>query len=165
MIEFLMPSLGADMEAGTLVEGRKKPGDTVKRGDIIAEVETQKGLIEIEVFDEGVIGELLIKEGAKIPVGTVMALINPSGTVLETKETTTQKTAIAIQPTEEKIIKKRSLSSKGFRLSEASCKTLRLNCSQEISRFRKWVGSTLKLMFLSCFEALRLLRIKFSSSV
>ena len=106
MIEFLMPSLGADMEAGTLVEWRKKPGDTVKRGDIIAEVETQKGLIEIEVFDEGIIGELLIKEGAKIPVGTVMALINPSGNVLETKETTTQKTAIAIQPTEEKIIEK-----------------------------------------------------------
>jgi pyruvate dehydrogenase E2 component (dihydrolipoamide acetyltransferase) len=106
MIEFLMPSLGADMEAGTLIEWRKKPGDTVKRGDIIAEVETQKGLIEIEVFDEGIIGELLIKEGAKIPVGTVMALINPSGTALETKETTTQKTAIAIQPTEEKIIEK-----------------------------------------------------------
>ena len=106
MIEFLMPSLGADMEAGTLVEWRKNPGDTVKRGDIIAEVETQKGLIEIEVFDEGVIGELLIKEGAKIPVGTVMALINPSGAKLERKEITTQKTAIAIQPTEEKTIEK-----------------------------------------------------------
>ena len=106
MIEFLMPSLGADMEAGTLVEWRKKPGDTVKRGDIIAEVETQKGLIEIEVFDEGIIGELLIKEGAKIPVGTVMALINPSGNVLKKKEITPEQTAIAIQPTEEKTIEK-----------------------------------------------------------
>jgi pyruvate dehydrogenase E2 component (dihydrolipoamide acetyltransferase) len=106
MIEFLMPSLGADMEAGTLVEWRKKPGDTVKRGDIIAEVETQKGLIEIEVFDEGIIGELLIKEGAKIPVGTVMALINPSGNELKKKEITPEQTAIAIQPTEEKIIEK-----------------------------------------------------------
>jgi pyruvate dehydrogenase E2 component (dihydrolipoamide acetyltransferase) len=101
-----MPSLGADMEAGTLVEWRKKPGDTVKRGDIIAEVETQKGLIEIEVFDEGIIGELLIKEGAKIPVGTVMALINPSGNELKKKEITPEQTAIAIQPTEEKIIEK-----------------------------------------------------------
>ena len=106
MIEFLMPSLGADMEAGTLVEWRKRPGDSVKRGDIIADVETQKGLIEIEVFDEGVIGELLIKEGTKVPVGTVMATINPSTSILETKETTTQKTVIAIQPTEEKTIKK-----------------------------------------------------------
>jgi pyruvate dehydrogenase E2 component (dihydrolipoamide acetyltransferase) len=106
MIEFQMPSLGADMEAGTLVEWRKKPRDAVKRGDIIAEVETQKGLIEIEVFDEGVISELLIKEGAKVPVGTIMALINPSGSTLETKEKTPKKTAIKIQPTEEKIIEK-----------------------------------------------------------
>ena len=106
MIDFLMPSLGADMEAGTLVEWRKRPGDFVKRGDIIADVETQKGLIEIEVFDEGVIGELLIKEGTKVPVGTLMATINPSKSILETKETTTKKTVIAIQPTEEKTIKK-----------------------------------------------------------
>lgn len=107
MIEFQMPSLGADMEAGTLVEWRKKPGDIVKRGDIIAEVETQKGLIEIEVFDEGVISDLLIKEGTKVPVGTLMALINPSEITLETKkETIPEKPVVKIQPTEEKIIEK-----------------------------------------------------------
>ncbi|WP_218043829.1 E3 binding domain-containing protein [Flavobacterium gawalongense] len=83
----------------------KKPGDTVKRGDIIAEVETQKGLIEIEVFDEGTIGELLIKEGTKVPVGTVMALINPTGVTLETKEEKIpEKESIPLQPIEEKII-------------------------------------------------------------
>lgn len=104
MIEFQMPSLGADMEAGTLIEWKKKPGDTVQRGDIIAEVETQKGLIEIEVFDEGTIGELLIQEGTKVPVGTVMALIHPGGAALETKKekATTQK-PIVLQPIEEKI--------------------------------------------------------------
>ena len=79
MIEFNMPSLGADMEDGTLVEWRVKPGDRVKRGDIVADVDTQKGLIEIEVFDEGKIHQLIIKEGEKIPVGTVMALIIPEG--------------------------------------------------------------------------------------
>ena len=78
MIEFQMPSLGADMEDGILIEWKKKPGDVVKRGDIIAEVDTQKGLIEIEVFDEGTIAELLIQEGTKVPVGTKMALIQPS---------------------------------------------------------------------------------------
>ena len=103
MIEFQMPSLGADMEAGTLIEWRKKPGESVKRGDIIAEVETQKGLIEIEVFDEGVIEELLIKEGTKVPVGTIMAKINPIAKTLETKEITPK-----IQPTEEKTIEKPS---------------------------------------------------------
>lgn len=75
MIEFKMPSLGADMEDGTLLEWRVKPGDSVQRGDIIAEVDTQKGLIEIEVFDEGIIKELMIQENQKVPVGTTMALI------------------------------------------------------------------------------------------
>ena len=79
MTEFKMPSLGADMEAGTLREWLVKEGDVVKRGDIIAEVETQKGIIEIEVFDEGTIEKLLIKEDEKVPVGTPMAIINPSG--------------------------------------------------------------------------------------
>lgn len=80
MIEFIMPSLGSDMEAGTLVEWRIKPGDKVKRGDIIAEVDTQKGLIEIEVFNEGKIQKLLIREGEKVPVGTLMALIDDEKT-------------------------------------------------------------------------------------
>jgi pyruvate dehydrogenase E2 component (dihydrolipoamide acetyltransferase) len=104
MIEFKMPSLGADMEHGTLVEWKKKPGDIVKRGDIIAEVDTQKGLIEIEVFEEGTIQELLINEGTKIPVGTLMATINPSETTLETKKEKSIQKQIEIQPTEEKQI-------------------------------------------------------------
>jgi pyruvate dehydrogenase E2 component (dihydrolipoamide acetyltransferase) len=78
MIEFRMPSLGADMEDGTLVEWRLKSGDAVKHGDIIADVDTQKGLIEIEIFDEGTIDQLIIKEGEKVPVGTVMATIIPA---------------------------------------------------------------------------------------
>lgn len=77
MIEFKMPSLGADMETGTLVKWNVKPGDTVKRGDIIAEVDTQKGLIEIEVFDSGVIDKLVVKENEKVPVGIVLAMIKP----------------------------------------------------------------------------------------
>ena len=83
MTEFLMPSLGADMEAGTLVEWRKKPGDLLKPGDIIAEVETQKGLIEIEVFEAGILDNYLITEGDKVPVGTSMATIRPEGTAAE----------------------------------------------------------------------------------
>ena len=75
MIEFRMPSLGADMEAGTLVEWLKKPGDLLKRGDIVAVVETQKGAIEIEVFNEGVLDEILTDIGEKVPVGRVIATI------------------------------------------------------------------------------------------
>lgn len=75
MSEFRMPSLGADMEAGTLVEWVKHTGDTVKRGDIIAVVDTQKGAIEIEVFEDGVIDKTVVEPGQKVPVGTVLAII------------------------------------------------------------------------------------------
>ena len=73
MGEFRMPSLGADMEAGKLVEWLVKPGAPVKRGDIIAVVETQKGAIEIEVFDDGVFERPLVEIGATVPVGTPLA--------------------------------------------------------------------------------------------
>lgn len=70
-----MPTLGADMEAGTLVEWLKHPGDAVKRGDIIAVVDTQKGAIEIEVFEDGVIDRVQVEPGQKVPVDTVLAMI------------------------------------------------------------------------------------------
>lgn len=70
-----MPSLGADMEAGTLVEWLVKPGDRVKRGDVVAVVETEKAAIEIEVFTDGVVEELLVPDGQRVPVGTVLALV------------------------------------------------------------------------------------------
>lgn len=79
MIEFRMPSLGADMDAGTLVEWLKKPGDPVKRGDIIAVVETQKGAIEIEVFNDGVLYEQLTKPGQRVPIGHLLATIRGIG--------------------------------------------------------------------------------------
>jgi pyruvate dehydrogenase E2 component (dihydrolipoamide acetyltransferase) len=75
MIEFKMPSLGADMEAGTLVAWQKKPGDPIHRGDLVAEVETDKGIIEIEAFATGVLEKVLVPVGEKVPVGTVLALI------------------------------------------------------------------------------------------
>jgi len=70
-----MPSLGADMEAGTLVEWLIKPGDPVKRGDIVAVVETQKGAIEIENFEPGTVERILVEIGTKVPVGTPLAII------------------------------------------------------------------------------------------
>jgi pyruvate dehydrogenase E2 component (dihydrolipoamide acetyltransferase) len=74
-----MPKLGADMAAGTLVAWQKKPGDAVKRGDIIAEVETDKGVIEVEVFTDGVIEKFLVDPGAEVPVGTPLATICEEG--------------------------------------------------------------------------------------
>ena len=71
-----MPALGADMEAGTLVEWLVKPGDRVKSGDVVAVVETQKGAIEVEIFLEGVVSNILVPVGARVPVGTVLAQID-----------------------------------------------------------------------------------------
>jgi pyruvate dehydrogenase E2 component (dihydrolipoamide acetyltransferase) len=79
MADFRMPSLGADMEAGTLVRWLKHPGDTVARGDIIAIVDTQKGAIEVEVFEDGVVAETLVEPGTEVPVGTVLARITRPG--------------------------------------------------------------------------------------
>jgi pyruvate dehydrogenase E2 component (dihydrolipoamide acetyltransferase) len=75
VVDFRMPSLGADMEAGTLVEWLIKPGDRVKRGDVVAVVETQKGAIEIEIFEAGKIEQLLVGLNTKVPVGTPLARI------------------------------------------------------------------------------------------
>ncbi len=79
MAEFVMPTLGADMDEGTLLAWRKKPGDQIKRGEIIAEVDTDKAAIEIEVFTSGILEKILVKPGDKVPVGTVMAIIREEG--------------------------------------------------------------------------------------
>ncbi len=76
MSEFKMPSLGADMDAGTLVEWKKKSGDPVKRGDIIAAVETAKGVIEIECFEDGILDQVFFQAGQEVPVGQVLATIS-----------------------------------------------------------------------------------------
>ena len=74
-----MPSLGADIETGTLIQWLVKPGDRIKRGDIVAVVETEKGAIEIEVFQNGILQSIVVQEGEKVPVGTTMALIAADG--------------------------------------------------------------------------------------
>ena len=74
-----MPSLGADMEAGTLAEWRVRPGDGVKRGDIVAVVDTEKAAIEVEIFEDGIVQAILVREGEKVLVGTVLAMIRNEG--------------------------------------------------------------------------------------
>jgi pyruvate dehydrogenase E2 component (dihydrolipoamide acetyltransferase) len=75
VVEFVMPILGADMTAGTLIAWRKRPGEVLKRGDVIAEVETDKGLIDVEVFASGTLEKILVEPGATVPTGTALALI------------------------------------------------------------------------------------------
>ena len=78
--DFRMPALGADMEKGTLLQWYVKPGDEVRRGQVIAEVDTAKSAIEIEVFENGVVDEIVVPVGAEVPVGTVLAHLRPAAT-------------------------------------------------------------------------------------
>ncbi len=76
---FLMPSLGADMKAGKLVEWLVKPGDRVRHGQVVAVVETQKGAIEVECFEDGTIERLNAALGQTLPVGAPLAHILAAG--------------------------------------------------------------------------------------
>jgi pyruvate dehydrogenase E2 component (dihydrolipoyllysine-residue acetyltransferase) len=79
MADYVMPSLGADMESATLTTWLVKPGDTVKRGDVVATVETTKGIMDIEIFDAGVIDTLVAAPGTEVAVGGLLATYKPSG--------------------------------------------------------------------------------------
>lgn len=79
MGEFRMPSLGADMEKGVLASWEVSPGDEIKRGDVIAVVETDKGAIDVECHETGTVRELLVEPGTEAAVGTALAVIDVPG--------------------------------------------------------------------------------------
>ncbi|HET7764207.1 MAG TPA: dihydrolipoamide acetyltransferase family protein [Burkholderiales bacterium] len=79
MIEFKLPSLGADMDQGKLVEWKVKPGDVVKRGQVVAVVDTSKAAVEVEIWHDGTMLEQLVPVGETVPVGTVLATLLAPG--------------------------------------------------------------------------------------
>ncbi len=79
MIEFKLPSLGADMDEGKLLEWKVKPGDPIKRGDVVAVVDTTKAAIDVESWIEGTVNELVVQPGTTVPVGTVLATLLAPG--------------------------------------------------------------------------------------
>ena len=70
-----MPSMGADMTEGTVVKWLKSEGDAVQRGDKIAEIETDKTVVEMEVYTEGTLRKIIVDSGTKVPVGELIAFI------------------------------------------------------------------------------------------
>jgi pyruvate dehydrogenase E2 component (dihydrolipoamide acetyltransferase) len=83
MAEFVMPSLGADMDYGRVVAWRVKPGDVVRRGDIIVEVETDKGTFDVESPIDGPVSEIIVQTGTKVPVGTLLATLGAAAPAAE----------------------------------------------------------------------------------
>jgi pyruvate dehydrogenase E1 component beta subunit len=78
--EVLMPALSPTMEKGNLAKWLKKEGDTIKSGDVIAEIETDKATMEVEAVDEGTLGKILVPEGTNdVAVNTPIAMILAEG--------------------------------------------------------------------------------------
>jgi len=77
MPEIVMPRLSDTMEEGTLSRWLKKIGDTVAKGDVVAEIETDKATMELEAFDEGVLSQIMVHEGQVVPIGTPLAVLGP----------------------------------------------------------------------------------------
>src|SRR5215217_2787527 len=76
----LMPALSPTMEKGNLAKWLKKEGDTIKSGDIIAEIETDKATMEVEAVDEGILARIVVPEGtADVAVNELIALIAAEG--------------------------------------------------------------------------------------
>lgn len=78
-----MPSLGSDMDEGTLNEWLVKPGDTVTRGQVVAIVETTKAAVEVECWQEGIVNELVVPVGETVLVGTTLATLTAPGEQVE----------------------------------------------------------------------------------
>ncbi len=81
MIEFKLPSLGADMDEGTLLSWAVKPGESVKRGQVVAVVDTSKAAVDVEIWHDGVVHQLLVQPGEKVPVDTLLATLLEPGEV------------------------------------------------------------------------------------
>ena len=79
MFELAMPSFGADMDDGVFVAWRVAPGQAVRRGDIVAVVETQKGAIDVEAWQDGTVARLIAEPGQRIAVGRTLALLATAG--------------------------------------------------------------------------------------
>ena len=80
--QIVMPRMNYDMREGTVVRWHKAEGDAVSRGDVIAEIETDKATVEMESFWDGILGRIVVEEGRAVPVGEVLAVITEPGEVV-----------------------------------------------------------------------------------
>ncbi|WP_019854638.1 pyruvate dehydrogenase complex dihydrolipoamide acetyltransferase [Actinopolyspora mortivallis] len=84
MTEIHMPRLSDTMEEGVISAWRKRVGDQINRGDVVADIETDKAVMELEAYDEGVLEKILVGEGETVPIGTPIGLLGDgSGSAAE----------------------------------------------------------------------------------
>ncbi len=75
MSDVLMPRLLDTMKEGTIVRWLKHPGDLVKKGDVLVEIETNKATMDLEAYDEGILKAILVGQGETVPIGRPIAVI------------------------------------------------------------------------------------------
>jgi pyruvate dehydrogenase E2 component (dihydrolipoamide acetyltransferase) len=85
-----MPQMGYDMREGTVVKWRKQEGEPVTRGEVIAEIETDKATVEMEAYSTGVLGRIVAEEGRTVPVGDLIAVITEPGEAVPAAEELTR---------------------------------------------------------------------------
>ena len=104
MSEVNMPRLSDTMQEGTIAHWLKKPGDEVKKGDILAEIETDKATMELEAYDSGVLEQILVQEGETVPIGQAVAIIGSGGGVQKQEQPAAQETDKGTQKEKQPVI-------------------------------------------------------------
>ena len=94
----VMPQMGYDMREGTVIRWRKQEGETVSRGEVIAEIETDKATVEMEAYSTGILGKIVVEEGKAVPVGELIAVITEPGETIPTLEELTGRATPAQAP-------------------------------------------------------------------
>src|SRR5579859_6029567 len=95
MSEITMPRLSDTMQEGTIARWLKQPGDAIKKGDVLAEIETDKATMDLESFDAGTLEKILVQEGETVPIGQAVAIIGSGAGAGQQKQAATQSTSSA----------------------------------------------------------------------
>ena len=93
-----MPKLGFDMQEGTLVRWVRHEGESINKGDILAEIETDKATVEVESSASGVVRKLLVDQGAVVPIGTAIAIVGTKDEKIQVPEKAEVKPSAAAAP-------------------------------------------------------------------
>ena len=110
----VMPQMGFDMQEGTIVRWLKQEGDEVSRGEPIAEIETDKAIVEMEAFASGVLLKTVVGEGQTVPVGQTIAVIGSPGEPLPDLGSAPAPTTETEAPTGSASRRRRGCGSRGF---------------------------------------------------
>ena len=99
MTEIQMPRLSDTMEEGVIASWKKQVGESIERGEVVAEIETDKAIMELEAFDAGVLEKLLVEEGRTVPIGTPIAVVGDgSGAAAEAASAPAQPASEPAEP-------------------------------------------------------------------